>query len=1042
MFNILVSASLKHRLFVLAGALMLVIYGSFLLPRLPVDVLPDLTRPTVTVMAETEGLAPEEVERVVTRPIESLLSGTPGVETVRSTSGIGFAMVVAEFEWATDITLARVRVNERLGVIQAQLPAGVVPQMASLSSIMGEILLIALTAEPAAATAMELREIADFVLRPQVLAVPGVTTFISIGGEVRQYRVTPIPLEMHHLKVSSDKILEALRRFGTNSSGGFLDQQSREYLVRNVGLTTSLEDLRNTVVDTHGGRSILLRQIASVDFAPRVRRGDAGYNGRPAVIVSIQKQPGADTLALTRQIERVLSDAQKTMPPGVKIDQIQFRQATFIETSIANLKKVLVEAAIVVACVLVVFLANARATVISLTAIPISILFTVIVFQAFGLTINTMTLGGLAIAIGELVDDAVVDVENILRRLKENARLAQPRPALEVIAAASQEVRSGIVYATFIIILVFLPLFALSGIEGRLFTPLGIAYVVSIIGSLVTSITVTPVLSYYLLPGYATRFAQRPEGIVVRSLKAATERLLDQALARPVLVSALALVGVIAAGAGAGMLPRSFLPAFNEGTVLVGMRLQPGISLAESHRLGSIAERLILEVPDVASVGRRTGRAEADLHAEGVHAAELDVNLRPVRRPMAEIMADIRDKLSLLPVAIVLGQPISHRIEHMLSGVRAAVAVKIFGEDLDTLSSVAEQLRQRLAGVAGLVDLQVEKQVRIPQVRVHVDPQRAALYGVTPQAVTEQLRVMSNGQAVSRILAGDRQFDVVVRLGEGARTIEALRDLLISTSSGFIPVRLVASVEEGDGPNQVLRENGQRRIVIFGNVSGDADMAKVVEAVRQTSASASLPQGYRVVLDGTFRAQEDAGWLIGGLSLLSLALIFLVLYSRYQSALLTIIIMGNIPLALIGSVIALHVAGLQLSVASMVGFITLAGISARNGILKVSHYINLALFEGESFGRDLVVRGSLERLTPVLMTALSASLALIPLLFAAGASGSEILHPVAVTIFGGLVSATLLDTFLTPTLFLRYGRKPLERLMQRRDAALAIATAY
>ena len=529
----------------------------------------------------------------------------------------------------------------------------------------------------------------------------------------------------------------------------------------------------------------------------------------------------------------------------------------------------------------------------------------------------------------------------------------------------------------------------------------------------------------------------------MRSLKAATERLLDQALARPVLLSALAVVGVIAAGIGSRVCfrARSCRPSMKERCSWA-CGSSPAFRSPSSHRLGSIAERLILDVPDVASVGRRTGRAEADLHAEGVHAAELDVNLRPVRRPMAEIMADIRDKLSLLPAAIVLGQPISHRIEHMLSGVRAAVAVKIFGEDLDTLSSVAEQLRRRLAGVSGLVDLQVEKQVRIPQVRMHVDPQRAALYGVTPQAVTEQLRVMSNGQAVSRILAGDRQFDVVVRLGDGARTIEALRDLLISTSSGFIPVRLVASVEEGDGPNQVLRENGQRRIVIFGNVSGDADMAKVVAAVRQTSASASLPQGYRVVLDGTFRAQEDAGWLIGGLSLLSLALIFLVLYSRYQSAVLTIIIMGNIPLALIGSVIALHVAGLQLSVASMVGFITLAGISARNGILKVSHYINLALFEGESFGRDLVVRGSLERLTPVLMTALSASLALIPLLFAAGASGSEILHPVAVTIFGGLVSATLLDTFLTPTLFLRYGRKPLERLMQRRDAALAIATAY
>ncbi len=1042
MFNLLVSTSLRHRLFVLAAALMLVVYGSIVLPRLPVDVLPDLTRPSVTVMAETDGLAPEEVERLVTRPIESLLNGIPGVETVRSTSGIGFSMVVAEFGWATDVTLARIRVNERLGGIQAQLPPGVIPQMASLSSIMGEILLIGLTADSGATSAMELREIADFVLRPQILAVPGVSTVISIGGEVRQYRVTPNPVEMHHLKITSDKILDALRRFGTNSSGGFIDQQSREYLVRNVGLTTSLEDLRNTVVDVRGNQSILLRQVASADFAPRIKRGDAGYNGAPAVIVSIQKQPGADTLSLTAQIERLLSDVQKTMPAGVKVDQIQFRQATFIETSISNLQFVLLKAAIVVACVLIVFLVNARATMVSLTAIPISILFTVVVFQTFGLTINTMTLGGLAIAIGELVDDAVVDVENVLRRLKENARLPQPLPVLQVIAAASQEVRSGIVYATFIIILVFLPLFALSGIEGRLFTPLGIAYIVSILGSLITSITLTPVLCYYLLSKRAARFAQRPDSFIVRVLKSGTERLLDRAFARPAVLLFTVSAGIIVAGIGAAMLPRAFLPAFNEGTILVGMRMQPGISLAESNRIGLIAEKLILEVPDVLSVGRRTGRAEADLHAEGVHAAEIDVNLKSDRRPMSEIMADVREKLAVLPASSVLGQPISHRIEHMLSGVRAAVAVKIFGEDLDTLGSIAGQLRQQLGGISSLVDLQVERQVRVPQIRIQVDPQLAAMYGITPQSVIEQLRVMSNGQAVSRILAGDRQFDVVVRLDDGARSIEALRNLLISTASGFIPVHLVAEVEESDGPNQVLRENGQRRIVVFGNVNGGADMAQVVENVRGIVAATPLPSGYRVVLDGTFRAQEQASWLIGGLSALSIALIFLVLYSRYESTVLTLIILGNIPLALIGSVIALYIAGLEFSVASMVGFITLAGISARNGILKVSHYINLALLEGEQFGRDLVVRGTLERLTPVLMTALSAGLALIPLLFLAGAPGAEILYPVAVTIFGGLISATLLDTFLTPTLFLKYGRAPLERLLKQRETTLSPASAY
>lgn len=1042
MFNLLVSASLRHRLFVLAAAFMLVLYGSYVLPRLPVDVLPDLTRPSVTVMAEAEGLAPEEVERLVTRPIENLLNGVPGVETVRSTSGIGFSVVTAEFSFATDVTLARIRVNERIGAIQAQLPPLIVPQMAAQSSIMGEVLLIALTASPAAASAMDLREIADFVLRPQVLAVSGVSTFISIGGEVRQYRVTPRPTDMHHLRIPADKIVAALRSFGTNSSGGFLDQHSREYLVRNVGLTTSLEDLRNTVVDTHEGRSILLRQVASVDFSPRVKRGDAGYNGVPAVIVSVQKQPGADTLALTRQIERVLADAQKTLPQGVRIDQVQFRQASFIETSITNLKRVLIEAAIVVACVLILFLGNLRATAISLAAIPISILFTGVVFHAFGLTINTMTLGGLAIAIGELVDDAVVDIENIWRRLKENAQNPKPRPALEVIAAASQEVRSGIIYATAIIILVFLPLFALAGIEGRLFTPLGIAYIISILGSLLTSITVTPVLAYYLLSPLASHAAEKPEALLVRKLKASVGQLLEKALSLPRLLIGVVLGAIVMAGIGAVLLPRAFLPAFNEGTVLVGLRFQPGITLAESHRVGMIAEKLILNVPDVVSVGRRTGRAETDLHTEGVHASEIDVNLKSERRTMAAIMDDIREKLSVLPASIVLGQPISHRIEHMVSGVRAGLSMKIFGEDLDALGLLAEAMRQRLAGVPGLVDLQVEKQVRVPQLRIQVDSQRAAMYGVTPQAVSEQLRVLSNGQPVSRILEGDRQFDVVVRLGDTGRTIETLRDLLIATPAGFVPVRLLATVEEGDGPNQVFRENGQRRIAIFGNLAGDADMARVVEQIRQVTGAAELPQGYRIVLEGTFRAQEEATGLIGALSLLSLSLIFLVLYSRYQSVVLAGIIMANIPLALIGSVAALHLAGLQLSVASMVGFITLAGIASRNGILKVSHVINLVLFEGERFGPAVVVRGSLERLTPVLMTALSAALALVPLLFAAGAPGSEILHPVAVTIFGGLVSATLLDTFLTPALILRYGEKPVKHLMAVRQMAAATATAY
>jgi heavy-metal exporter, HME family len=676
---------------------------------------------------------------------------------------------------------------------------------------------------------------------------------------------------------------------------------------------------------------------------------------------------------------------------------------------------------------------NVRATLISLTAIPTSILMTALVFSAFGLSINTMTLGGLAIAIGALVDDAVVAVENILRRLKENGQRHDPRPPLEVIARASQEVRSGIFYATVIIILVFVPLFALSGIEGRLFVPLGIAFIVSILASLVTSITLTPVLASYFLS--APQGHGEGDSFVVRHLKAGNTRLLNWAFGHQASLFAVVVLGVLAAGAGAYLLPRAFLPAFNEGTILVNLQYNPGISLAESNRLGAIAERLIMTIPEVKSLGRRTGRAELDEHAEGVHNSEIDVDLARSQRRKEEVYAHIRARLAVLPVSVSIGQPIAHRIDHMLSGVQAQIVLKIYGEDLDSLRSLAETMRARLQPVAGLVDLQVEKQVLIPQLKVTPDYERAALYGITPAALTEALEALSNGRVVSQIVEGNRRFDVVMRVSDSNRSTTGLQDLLVSTPQGFVPLRLLAKVEEGDGPNEVQRENGQRRIVVRANGDGKRDMAAIVADLRRIIAETQLPPGYTSQLSGTFRAQEDSAFVIGILSLVSLTLIFMVLYQRYQSAVLACIILTTIPLALIGSVIALMLAGQPLSVASMIGFITLAGIAARNGILKISHYINLALFEGEKFGRTLVIRGSLERLSPVLMTALAAGLALVPLLFGAGEPGREILHPVAVTIFGGLVSSTLLDTLLTPVLFLRFGRAPLERILAARDAA-------
>jgi heavy-metal exporter, HME family len=1027
MFNFLVRTSLSNRLFVIAAALMLVAYGGFILPRMPVDVFPDLNKPTITLMTEAEGLAPPEVEQLVTYPIETAMNGMAGVTRVRSVSSAGLSITYVEFEWGTDIYRNRQVVAERLAALPSQLPQGVVPQMGPVTSIMGEILLIAVTGERA--SPMELREIADFVLRPQLLGIPGVSQVIPIGGAVRQYRVTPNPALMQALEVSAADIEVSLRRFGTNTGGGFVDQHSREFLIRNIGLTTRLDDLRNVVVAWRGERPLLLRQVATVDFAERFKRGDAGYQGRPALILSVQKQPGADTIALTGAIETALVDLQRTLPEGVSASNIQFRQATFIETALANLKRVLIEAAIVVAVVLFLFLLDWRATAISLTAIPISVLVTVIVFHATGLTINTMTLGGLAIAIGELVDDAVVDVENIIRRLRQNRQAGNPRSVLEVIASASQEVRSGIVYATAIIILVFVPLFALSGIEGRLFAPLGVAYIVSILASLLTAITVTPVLAYYLL-GRRAAGHDEGDGFLVRRLKTGNRHMLTFAFAHPGLVIGAALAGVGIAAYGAVLLPRAFLPPFNEGTLTINVIYNPGISLSESNRLGLAAERLLLGVPEVKSVGRRTGRAELDEHAEGVHSSEIDVDLHASARPKADVLADLRTRLAMLPASVNVGQPISHRLDHLLSGVRAEIALKVFGDDPDTLRGLAEQFRARLAAVPGLVDLQVEKQVRIPQLQVRIDPERAALHGLSPAALTETLETLTGGRKVSEIVDGARRFDVVMRLAESERSTQGIAGLLVSTPAGTIPLSLIADVTETDGPNQILRENGRRRIVVLANGNGSADMAVIAEAIRAIIAQTPLPSGYTASLEGTFQAQEDAARLIGALSVISLALIFLVLYSRYRSAVLAAIIMANIPLALIGSVAALWLAGQPLSVASMVGFITLAGISARNGILKISHYINLALHEGEAFGRVLVIRGSLERLTPVLMTALCAGLALVPLVMAAGEPGSEILHPVAVTILGGLLSSTLLDTVLTPVLFLLLGRRPLARLTE------------
>ena len=1026
MFKAIIQSSLSQRLFVVAASLLLLVYGMLTLKQLPVDVFPDLNKPTVTLMTEAAGMAPEEVEQLISFPVETAMNGIPGVTRVRSVSGIGLSIVYVEFDWGTDIYRNRQQIAERLSLVKEQIPEGITPQMGPISSIMGEIMLIAMTADPAKASPMQVRELADWVVRPRLLTIAGVSQVIPIGGEVKQYRVTPDPVNLDRLGITLEQMEKALANFAANTSGGFLESQAQEYLIRNIGRTTKLENLQDLVIGYREGTPILLRQVATVEFAARLKRGDASFMGKPAVILSVQKQPGADTVKLTREIETALAELNKNMPAGIAAKDILFKQANFIESSVSNVEEALRDGAIMVAVVLFLFLLNFRTTFISLTAIPISILITVLVFKYFGLSINTMTLGGLAIAIGELVDDAVVGVENVFRRLKQNRAEGDKASVLEVIAAATLEVRSAIVYATLIIVLVFVPLFVLSGIEGKLFAPLGVAYIVSILASMLVSVTLTPVLCYYLLP--KMKRLEHDDSPVVKKLKQWDTGLLQWSFDHSKLVLGAGLLAVALAVAAVPFFARSFLPAFNEGTLTITAVMNPGTSLSEANRIGTLAEQLILQVPEVTQVGRRTGRAELDEHAEGVHYSEIDADLKKSDRSREAVLQDLRDRLAPLPAAINTGQPISHRLDHMLSGVRAQIVLKIFGDDVDTLRGLAAELQTRLANIPGLVDLQLEKQVRIPQLQIRIDYAKAKQYGVTPAAINTALEMLSNGTTAAQVIEGNRRFDVVIRLADTDRSAQGLSNLLVETPSGRIPLRLIAEIEDSDGPNQILRENSRRRMVLMGNSDG-TDMAQIIRDIRAELANYPLPEGYFTKLEGQFQAQEEASQLISGLSLVSLAMIFLVLYSRYKSTVLSLMIMGNIPLALVGSVIALWISGGALSVASLIGFITLAGISTRNGILKISHYINLVAHEGETFGKKMIIRGSLERLTPVLMTALVAAFALIPLMLAGGDPGKEILHPVAVVIFGGLVSSTLLDTLLTPVMFYLWGEKPMMKLL-------------
>lgn len=1034
MFDRIIQFSLRNRLFVVAAAALLLVYGGVILTRLPVDVFPDLNRPTVTIFTEASDLAPEEVETLVTLPLETAMNGAAGVQRVRSSSAVGLSLVFVEFDWGVDLYRARQMVTERIQ--QVALPASARPVLGPISSIMGEIMLLGVTGE--GVPSMELRTLADWEIRQRLLSIPGVAQITVIGGEQKQVQVLVDPYRLNQYGVTLHEVEQAVAGSSVNTTGGFLIKDFTEGLVRNIGRVHGPDDLAVSVVPTRRETQLplTLQQVATVQYGgPLAKRGDAGINGKPGVILSIQKQPGADTIALTRKIEAELESIRQRLPEGVTVHTELFRQSDFIERAIANVVEALRDGSVLVVVVLFLFLLNFRTTLITLTAIPLSIVITAVVFSCFGLGINTMTLGGLAIAIGELVDDAIVDVENIFRRLKENRLLPNPRPVMEVIFKASSEVRSSIVFATAIVVLVFVPLFALEGIEGRIFAPLGVAYITSILASLLVALTVTPALSSYLLPRMR-QMKQDGDAWLVRKIKQAEAALLHWALPRstPILLAFAALF----AGAVV-MVPffgNEFLPPFNEGSVTINVVSAPGTSLAESNRIGALAERLLLEVPEVVATGRRTGRAELDDHAEGVHSTEIEVALKESGRSRDEILDALREKLKLIPgVGVNIGQPISHRIDHLLSGVRAQMAVKLFGEDLGVLRSKAEEIRSVMAGVEGVVDLQVERQVLIPQLHVRIDREQARKMGVMVGEVAEYAELAMNGKKLGEVLDGQKRYDVILRLRDEFRNSpEAIGQIPVDTlRGGVVPLKRLAAVEEAMGPNAINRENVQRRIVVSANVAGRDLVSTVQEVQQRIHEKVVLPQGYFVQYGGQFETQAKAARSIAWLSLISLAGMALLLYAHFRSAMFTAQVMLNIPMALIGAVAGVWWMGGTMSIATLVGFITLTGIAARNGIMMISHYLHLMEHEGETFSMRMLVRGTQERLVPVLMTALTAALALLPLVLAAGEPGREILHPVAVVIFGGLFSSTLLDFLVTPLVFWRFGRKSVEARLDKKE---------
>ena len=1022
MWNALIRWSLTNRAAVLGLAALLLVWGSWTASRLPVDVLPDVNAPTVTVLTETHGMAPDEVETLVTIPMETALNGAPGLRRLRSSSGIGISVVWAEFEWDTDPYKARQVVTERLQVAAGALPPDLpAPVLAPMSSIMGEILFLGLSGEDGT-DPMDVRDFAEWELRRRILGVPGVAQVTPIGGELRQVQVVVDPAALQATGIGHQQVLDALKGSNENAPGGFIESGHSEYLVRGIGRAESLEELEQVVVGRVEGVPVLLGQVAHVQVGPALSRGTAAVDARPAVVLAVQKQPEANTLDLTARIDVALDDVERGLPAGMTLHRAGFRQARFIDTAIGNVQQHLLESAVLVILLLTAFLANWRTTFISLVALPLSLLAGVLTLSALGAGFNTMTLGGLAIAIGALVDDAIIDVENVYRRLRLRAGLPEDErpPVLETVYAASVEIRGSIVYATAIIVAVFLPLFFFSGLEGRLLAPLGTAYVASLIASLVVAVTVTPVLCSLLLSRVPPPDEDH-DPLVVRTLKGLYRPALAAALARPRLVLLASLVGVVAAGASLASFGRSFLPAFNEGAFTLAAATAPGTPLSDSDAMVHRLEARVVALDLVEAVVRRTGRAERDEHAQDVQFSELEVTVRE-GVDADEAAAALREAAAVPGLVVSVGQPIGHRIEHMLSGVKTALAIKVFGDDLGELRRAAQEVESAISGVPGLVDLSVEQQTEVPQVLVRPRYGPLAQLGLSPGEVAEWVETALMGHPVGQWWQQGRAYELVVRYPERYRAdLDALRSAPIDADGErFTALSQVARVDRTLGPNLIQRENAKRRIVVMANVQG-RDIKSVVDDIR--TALPDLPDGVYVDIGGQAESEEKATRTIAGLSLVAIVLMAGLLWSALRSGRDALLVMVNLPLALIGGVLVVAAGGGVLSVASLVGFITLFGIATRNGILLVTHYHHLIADEGARL-TEAVLRGSEERLVPVLMTAFGTALALAPIALAAGQPGNEIQAPMAAVILGGLASSTVLVLVVLPVLYVRYGRPP------------------